>query len=119
MSIELYNKLDNNIEYAVSDTLDPITSTFIFKPFLSKKPINFKRKDRYIAFKVPAGQGIAINPKSRIIFEFIQAIPKFDEKEYDIYVFQVLKLGIFKMEENGGGDGDIDPPNNDIPIIDK
>lgn len=115
MSINLFNNLDKDFEYAVSDSIDS-SANFKFKKFPSKKPVNFKRENRYIAFKVPADKGFAITPKSRTFFEFIQVIPKSSKHgNQDIYLFQITKFDEF-TSNSGGGDGDIDPPDTDVPF---
>lgn len=122
MKVELYNKIGFDIEYAKSETLDPNTSSFTFKKFGDKDTIKINSKYRYLAFKVPTGKGFSLTLNSRVLFELIQAIPKFEKyDDHDVYLFQVIKLGDYKLIDNNkngiGGDADIEPPNTDIPIF--
>lgn len=119
MNINLFNKLDEDIEYAVSASIDPSSANFNFKRFSAGKPVKFNQDERYLALKVPPGKAFSFNPITRIMVNFMQVIPKSaDHDDHDIYLFQVIKWdGKDELIQGGGGDGDIEPPIPGIPSI--
>lgn len=111
--ITLFNNLDKQIDYAVSQGL----SNFKFKNFPAKKTIKFDEKNRFLAFRVPHGLDFSITPNSAIFFNFVQS--KIDDPNHpgmDTYIFQVSFYRAANTTSRPNGDADIDPPVSNHPL---
>lgn len=116
MKIDLFNKLDTDIEIAAVSSL---SSKFNFKKLKKKTHGDFQDKDKYVAFRVPKGQGFKISCNTNLIFRFIQCTPNDpDNKNMDTYVFQVTNFQLSKKNKEvlDSHDVDVDPPQSGVPL---
>lgn len=117
MKIKLTNNLEKEIAFAAISGASPGKPTWVDLPKQAQK--EFDDKDRFLAFKVPTGNGFSISPKTRLVFEFVQVKindPKY--KGFDTYVFRVTNFDEEVAVASKGGDADVDPPLPNVPFQD-
>lgn len=122
MKNKLKNNLPQDIQIGAVDTIGSGSPGFKFKKVSKKGGFEeFLAKDRYVAFKVPKGQGFKITSVSNLLFRFIQVKPSDpNNDDMDTYVYQVMNFSLDSEEKGdtgmGNGDADIDPPAAGMPI---
>lgn len=117
MKIKLTNNLEKQISFAALPGSGPGKPNWVDLPKQAHK--EFDDKDRFLAFKVPTGQGFSISPKTRLLFEFVQVkINDPNYKGFDTYVFRVTNFDNTLSVASSGGDADIDPPLPNEPLND-
>ena len=95
-----------------------MSSKFKFKNLKKKTHGDFQDKDKYVAFRVPNGQGFELSCNTNLIFRFIQCIPKDPDNDFkDTYIFQVTNFQLSKNNKEvlDSHDVDVDPPQSGRP----